>query len=263
MKKILILTSGLAIACAFTRMAAATPLIDNSCQGISCNTDNSTNQTTTNSNAAAAAATGGSATNVNAPVTVNTNTAKGGDAKVDHSGNSFNVNDVDVHNSVRSENKNANIQGQKQKQKQSQEAYSSSRSSVKESGNSNVEINDIDRRQTPPAYAPALVASSETCVQSQSAGGSSPVFGFSLGITHSEEGCNMRRNAGMLFALGAKGAAIELLCSDDDVRAAMKAAGTPCAGDRVQEAPMVSLQDGAEAARIAAFEPMQPVRDDK
>ena len=228
----------LAVSAALSTPAFATPLVDNSCQGISCNTDNSVNQTTTNNNAA----TGGAATNVNAPVTVNTNTAKIERGAVD----------VDVHNSNRSYNKNTNIQGQKQGQLQGQ--------FIDDSGNAS--INWQNQRETASSYAPALIAAQESCVQSQSIGGQTPAFGLSFGITHDNTGCNLRRNAGMLFSMKHEAAAIELLCTDEDVREAMKAAGTPCALDR-QTAPQASLQDGAGAARLAAVQPMDPIADDR
>lgn len=255
MKKILIVATGLALAIAFTRLAAATPLIDNSCQGISCNTDNSTHNAggaggAGGNAAAAASASTGPVTNVN---TTGGNTLKIEKGAVDVDNKNENKNTNSLRSSI--SNRSTNKQHQSQNQSQSQEAYSSSRSKVDDSGNSNVEITDIERRQTPPAFAPNLVMGSEVCAQSQTAGGSSPVFGFSLGITHDNQGCNMRRNAATLAALGAHNAAVELMCSDDDVRAAMRNAGTPCAADRAP-APTAAIEDGA---KHAALEPMAPV----
>lgn len=164
---------------------------------------------------------------------------------------------------VDNDNTNTNRQKQQQQQNQSQTSksisgsYASSYAGVGESGNSNVEINDIDRRQTPPAYAPGAMIGSEVCGQTQSAGGSSPVFGFSIGITHDNDGCNLRRNATILNALGQKNAAVELLCRDDDVREAMKAAGTPCAADRAAT-PTAALEPMAseQSTRVATMAPV-------
>jgi hypothetical protein len=239
----------------FVTPAFATGLID------SHDTNNTSNANSTNVNTAVGGsggaggnATGGSA--VNAPVTVNTNTAK------------IEKGAVDIDNKVSNHNTNTLSNSQRQKQhqsqSQSQEAYSSaesySKSSVRDSGNSDVTITDIDRRQTPPAFAPSLVMGSEVCAQSQSAGGSSPVFGFSIGVTHDNAGCNMRRNAATLAALGAHNAAVELMCSDDDVRAAMKNAGTPCAADRqAAPAPTAALEPMDEPVRLS----MAPIANDK
>ena len=254
-----ILTFG-AIAVAVIGLLAGPAYASGECNGAgNCNDSHDTNQSTvvapvtTNTNtagaAAAASAEGGDAVNFNA------NVAKGGN--VEKSGNSanFNAQDVDVRNSNRSSNKNTNLQGQKQKQQQQQGQFQGQ--SIDDSGNAS--INWQNQRETASAYSPALVAASETCVQSQSAGAQGPAFGISLGFSHTNEGCEMRRNAGMLFALGNKAAAVELLCTDDDVRAALLAANTPCKADQ-QVAPQAQL-DGAEGARQAALAPMAPIAD--
>lgn len=169
------------------------------------------------------------------------------------------------------DNKNLNLQGQKQKQQQQQqqqqkasarsssESWSNSNSSVDDSGNAS--INWQNPRNTASAYSPAMVASSETCVQSQSAGAQGPAFGISLGFSHSNEGCEMRRNAGMLFALGQKAAAVELLCLDQDIREAMKAAGSPCRSD-MQSVPVAQGDEPfAKVAAAAKEQAMAPIED--
>lgn len=171
-------------------------------------------------------------------------------------------NDVDVRNTNTSVNTNVNSQyqgqGQLQGQKQHQSAVSNSNSSVDDSGNSSVNIEgDQYRRQTPMAYAPATGGGDETCRFSNTVGGSSPVFGFSLGLNTDDDGCERRRDASALFVLGLQKAAVELMCLDDDVRTAMRNAGTPCAADRVAvpatEQPIASLPE---------FVPMQPIAND-
>ena len=162
----------------------------------------------------------------------------------------------------KNENTNLNLQGQKQQQGQIQGQHQSSysKSEVDDSGNSYNKINiegDDYRRQTPPAFGVPLAVGNEVCAQSQTAGGSSPIFGFSLGITHDNEGCNMRRNAAMLIALKQPAAAVELLCQDDDIRAAMVSAGTPCAADRPAETPVA---EAPPSTRIAVA-PMVPIKD--
>lgn len=251
---------GLALlALALSANAKATPLVD----------DHSVN-----ADAAAVAAANASNTNVNAPVTVNTNTAKGGDADATAvnfnanvakggSAHASNRNDIDVdtniHNSNRSSNHNTNTNEQSQRQRQSQSQSQSTYSDVSDSGNSSIAW--TERRQTASAYAPAVFAAAETCVQSQSAGAQTPAFGISLGFSHDNEGCNMRRNAGMLFALGQRAAAVELMCSDDDVRVAMARTGTPCAIDAGPSEMKPTAEEEAPAQRTAAVDPyrMAPI----
>lgn len=240
---------GLALlAFALAGNASATPLVD----------DHSVNA---NAAAAAAAAANASNTNVNAPVTVNTNTAKGGDA--DATAINFNANVAkggSARASNRSSNRNTNTNEQSQRQHQSQSQSSYSNSDVSDSGNSS--ISWTERRQTASAYAPAVFAAAETCVQSQSAGVQGPAFGISLGLSHDNEGCERRRNAGMLFALGRGAAAVELMCTDDDVRTAMARTGTPCAvdaGPNEMKEPKPTAEDEAPAQRTASYTPMQPV----
>ena len=171
-------------------------------------------------------------------------------------------NDVDIRNTNTSVNTNVNSQyqgqGQLQGQKQRQSAVSNSNSSVDDSGNSSVNIEgDQYRRQTPMAYAPTASGGDETCRFSNTVGGSSPVFGFSLGLNTDDDGCERRRDANALYALGLKSAATELMCLDDNVRTAMRNAGTPCAADRitvpVAEQPVASLPE---------FVPMQPIANE-
>ena len=190
-------------------------------------------------------------------VTQNVNTATGG--KGGDGGNAT-IERGAVKN--KNENTNLNLQGQKQQQGQIQGQHQSSysKSEVDDSGNSYNKINiegDDYRRQTPPAFGVPLAVGNEVCAQSQTAGGSSPIFGFSLGITHDNEGCNMRRNAAMLIALKQPAAAVELLCQDDDIRAAMVSAGTPCAADRPAETPVA---EAPQPARVV-LAPMMPIKD--
>jgi hypothetical protein len=201
-------------------------------------------------------------TAVNAPITTNVNTAvggaggkggeggKGGNAEAEaHSTSNATGGNATLHNYVHTSTSQS--QGQEQYQGQSQEAYSG----VYGAGNSNVSINNP--RNTASASAPALVAGYETCVQSQSAGGQGPMFGFSIGLTHDNQACERRKNAAMLNAFGRGEAALALMCQDDDVRDAMRQAGTPCKGDtdaKVSEEP-------APTVKVTSYEGMQPVKD--
>ena len=85
----------------------------------------------------------------------------------------------------------------------------------------------------PNVYAPALAAAgSEVCLGSLSAGGAAAGFGLTVGGTMVDQECQLRMNARTLATLGYTAAAREEMCVDPQVRAAMLAAGTPCAVDR-------------------------------
>lgn len=239
MKTTRLLIAGAAALLLLAGPAAASGDTEIDCNGNgSCATTNNstTNNTTQNVNSA----TGGTGVGIGV--------GKGGD------GGNATIERGAVKN--KNENTNLNLQGQKQQQN----AFSYSKSEVDDSGNSYNKINiegDDYRRQTPPAFGVPLAVGNEVCAQSQTAGGSSPIFGFSLGITHDNEGCNMRRNAAMLIALKQPAAAVELLCQDDDIRAAMVSAGTPCAADRQAETPVA---EAPPSTRIV-LAPMVPIKD--
>lgn len=81
------------------------------------------------------------------------------------------------------------------------------------------------------AAAAALATSSEACMGSSSIGGQGVGFGLSFGTTWENEDCKLRKQAGLLFAVGAPEAAKELLCTAPEIRAAYLAANKPCAAD--------------------------------
>jgi len=88
-------------------------------------------------------------------------------------------------------------------------------------------------KNVPNVYAPALAAAgSEVCLGSMSAGGAAAGFGLTVGGTLVDQECQLRMNARTLATLGYNVAAREEMCIDPQVRAAMLAAGTPCAADR-------------------------------
>lgn len=88
-------------------------------------------------------------------------------------------------------------------------------------------------KNVPNVYAPALAAAgSEVCLGSLSAGGAAAGFGLTVGGTMVDQECQLRMNARTLATLGYAAAAREEMCVDPQVRAAMAAAGTPCAVDR-------------------------------
>lgn len=205
-----------------TAFADNKPGDNNTCAGIAnCNTDNSVNNT---ANGGAGGAGGSGGTAVNAPVTVNTNTAKIEKGAVDV--DTFNLNtaynkthvttDVDV--------KNSNRQDQDQKQGQFQGQDQSQ--GIEGSANNSVSIDY--RRNTASAYAGAANISMDSCATGVGAGGQAPAFGFSLNFARDDGACNRRKNAVLLNQFGFGDAAVQLLCQDEDIAKAMAATGKPC-----------------------------------
>ncbi len=88
------------------------------------------------------------------------------------------------------------------------------------------------RRALSTAFAPSLIASEDTCMGSRSFGVQAIGFGISFATTWQDRQCRRVKNARQLYALGYPEAAVQLLCMDEEVRAAMERAGTPCEGVR-------------------------------
>jgi hypothetical protein len=78
-----------------------------------------------------------------------------------------------------------------------------------------------------PAFAPPLAATGD-CMGSASAGGSGAAFGFALGKTYIDEGCNARMDSRHLWSMGLHDAALLRLCSQPAMADALNAtkAGT-------------------------------------
>jgi outer membrane protein OmpA-like peptidoglycan-associated protein len=83
------------------------------------------------------------------------------------------------------------------------------------------------------AFAAPLTASQDTCMGSRTFGFQVMGFGVSFATTWQDRNCRRLKNARQLFALGYPAAAVQLLCMDDEVYAAMERAGTPCPGIRL------------------------------
>lgn len=110
----------------------------------------------------------------------------------------------------------------------------------------------------PNVYAPALAAAgSEVCLGSVSAGGAAAGFGLTVGGTLVDQECQLRMNARTLATLGYNVAAREEMCIDPQVRAAMLAAGTPCAADRAAP-PQARAEYDAPAAQSTAVTVLLP-----
>lgn len=182
---------------------------------------------------------------------------------------------VDIDNHVYSSNSNSNRNHNEANS--NSESSSSSRSSAKQSqGQDQAQGQDQSQGQTivwenprapvNTAMAAALTASQETCAGSSSLGAQGVGFGVSIGSTWESDQCNMRRNAALLNAIGAKEASVELLCQDEKIRLAMKSGGTPCAADRPvgQTSQLVlppSMSSAPTASAAVSYAPMEPIRD--
>lgn len=89
---------------------------------------------------------------------------------------------------------------------------------------------EADTRRIPvnTATAPALAASTGTCMGSSSAGAQGAALGLSFGTTWTDAECDRRYDSIRLQQLGASDAALVLMCVKQSVRDAMAQAGTPC-----------------------------------
>jgi hypothetical protein len=174
------------------------------------NTTNSNNATTTNTT-----------TNSLDGNTVDSNntTATGGAVK--NSGNS--ASQSGALSAVKNSGNSAQQQAQQQKSAQAN-AQALTFNSVTPSSQTIYNV--------PNVYAPGLAAAgAEVCLGSVSAGGAGAGFGVSIGGTYVDQECQLRLNARTLATLGYTVAAREEMCIDSGVRAAMLAAGSPCAAD--------------------------------
>ncbi len=85
-------------------------------------------------------------------------------------------------------------------------------------------------RNTPEVMPPNVVGGNP-CAVGASGGIALPGIGVALGGTWADRACERRQQAALLFNMGQQNVALALLCQDDNVRAAMKVGGKPCAVD--------------------------------
>jgi hypothetical protein len=88
--------------------------------------------------------------------------------------------------------------------------------------------NNMPRIPVAQASAAPITASNGTCMGSSSGGAQGLGFGVSVASTWQDTGCDRRYNAQMLNQLGARDAALALMCQDAQVRLAMSKTSTPC-----------------------------------
>ena len=113
-------------------------------------------------------------------------------------------------------------------------------------------------------YAPAVVGPTiypGQCQTPVAAGVSVIGFGGTVGSAIPDAQCNRRQNAAALLALHHEGAAVELMCGETDVRAAMLRAGTPCAADRpMRVAEVVAVRTRPAFCSARGAEDMEACR---
>lgn len=229
------------------------------------NCSGDTNNNTTNKG-------GHGGTGIGVGVGIGQGGAGGQGGSVVGSGNSSNINANINANRNANTNRNTNKQGQEQGQLQGQQqaaiatqgqsSRNDNRSSAHNDGNNSSQSVTVqgDNYEAPripvaTAYAPALVAGTNTCMGSSSVGGQGITFGLSLGTTWEDDGCTRRSNAATLFSLGQTSGAIALMCQDKDIAQAMETAGTPCPGTQkvaTAAAPVAPQAQALPAPQVAS-----------
>jgi hypothetical protein len=110
-------------------------------------------------------------------------------------------------------------------------------------------------RNTPFVLAPGLAAAGiETCLGSTSVGGAGPGFGVTIAGTTQDRGCNLRLFSRTLYSMGHKAAAVQILCNDPDVAAALALEGVRCLVGPAAEAEARA----AASARAKVAQPAAP-----
>lgn len=115
-------------------------------------------------------------------------------------------------------------------------------------------------RNTPEIVAPNI-SGGNPCLVGISGGGAGPGIGITFGVGYSDRGCERRNEAALLSNIGERDVAVELMCDDGNVRAAMARTGHPCAADRATAQPVASSVDPAVIRReqAAGVQPIPPV----
>lgn len=147
--------------------------------------------------------------------------------------------------SARSESRSssASIAAQKQGQGQSQSADNA--------GNAQSVTQSYAAQKRNPvstAFAAPLVAADDTCMGSTSISGQGAPIGISFGKTYQDADCVRRKDARELHNMGHPGAAIALMCQNENVAAAMQTAGTPCPGKASDLNPAAGATESAHTS---------------
>lgn len=118
-------------------------------------------------------------------------------------------------------------------------------------------------KNVPSINGAALTTSNDTCMGSTSAGGALAGGGITFGTTWRDADCKRLKNARELWNMGMKGAAMALMCNDDDNRAALESTGYVCPqnmtqADREKAYNFKAKTADAQPVVAAAGEPTDP-----
>ena len=114
-------------------------------------------------------------------------------------------------------------------------------------------------RNTPEVIPPNVVGGNP-CAIGASAGLSMAGFGIAGGATWADRQCERRQQAALLFNIGKPKAATELLCQDDNIRAALRVAGEPCVADTPPVAAAAAAPVAAPASLVPPAAPAKLIR---
>lgn len=106
-----------------------------------------------------------------------------------------------------------------------------SRSTVRYEGGTRQEVvtsGTTRLKNVPSVSGPPLVSSNDTCMGSVSGAVNGPGFGVGVGKTYTDANCVRLKNARELWNTGMRGAALALMCMDDDNYKALTATGFEC-----------------------------------
>jgi hypothetical protein len=112
-------------------------------------------------------------------------------------------------------------------------------------------------RNTPEVIPPNVVGGNP-CAIGASAGLSMAGFGIAGGATWADRQCERRQQAALLFNIGKPKAATELLCQDDNIRAALRVSGEPCVADTHPAGAAAVVPVMAPAPPVAPAKPIRP-----
>jgi hypothetical protein len=118
-------------------------------------------------------------------------------------------------------------------------------------------------RNTPEVIPPSVLGGN-TCAVGASGGIATPGFGLALGATWADRACELRQQAALLYNMGEQKTALELMCQNDNIRAAMRIAARPCAADIPAPAPAAAVAPATVAAVTPLAMPVaaKPARPD-
>ncbi|WP_273725999.1 hypothetical protein [Brucella gallinifaecis] len=125
-------------------------------------------------------------------------------------------------------------------------------------GGGNTSPNKI--KTTVPAFAPGLVAAGvHSCAGSTSVGVGATGWGFGFGSTYEMRECNRRAYAAALLGMGQRGAALDLICLNKEVRSSLNATGVFCPSQAVSYRAAAPARPARQTLFMSSAEESQAV----